>query len=173
VRPFHPGALVDDAGHVRLVAVPGAIHAALDTHVAWHRTAERLLALPPAELPLTDFITSLVPWRRENAVRLLRHIEERAGTSWLQAVAGAWDVSEYILYGRFVTDVLGDESRQFTSAASLCHDYWTHAPLAPAELDAFLNGIGPEEVAVSITAKAGMQPSDYIGALERLWAAEA
>ena len=135
--------------------------------------AERLLGIPPAELPMADFITSLVPWKRSNAVQLLRHIEERTGTTWLRAVAGAWDVSEYILYGRFVTDVLGDGGGQFTSAASLCHDYWTHERLGPAELDAFLDGIGPEEVAVSVTAKAGMQPSEYRGALERRWAANA
>ena len=57
------------------------------------------------------------------------------------------------------------------TSSSLCHDYWTHAPLSAQELETFLGGIGPEEVAVSITAKAGMRPEDYTEALERRWAA--
>ena len=59
-----------------------------------------------APSPPSDYITSFVPWRRDNAVALLEHIERMTGRSWLRAIASAWDVSEYTLYGRFVTDEL-------------------------------------------------------------------
>ena len=171
LRSFQPGSLVDRDGRVRLYSQPAAIGENLLDHVEWHRTAEKLLGIGRAELPVPDFITHLVPWKRENATALLAHIEANTGRSWFRAVAAAWDVSEYILYGRFVTDVLGDAAGHFTSPASLCSDYWTPAPLSAEELDRFLEDIAPEQVAVSITAKAGMEPPDYVGALERRWAA--
>ena len=167
VRSTSPS-VVDADGAVRLFVAPDAIDDALPNHVRWHRSAERLLGLESAELPLPDFITSFVPWRRDNAVALLDHIERTTGRSWLRAIAAAWDVSEYTLYGRFVTDVLGG-SGQFM-ASSLCRDYWTRVPLTATELDVFLEGLAPDEIAVQITAKAGMDPADYAAAIERRWA---
>ena len=58
---------------------------------------------------------------------------------------------------------------QFT-ASSLCHDYHTLAPLSAPALEAVLDGLGPDQFAVSITAKAGMNPADYAAAVERRWA---
>jgi hypothetical protein len=171
VRPFRASSVADHAERVRLVAQPDAIDESMPNHVAWHRSAEKLLGIGRAGLPLPDFITSLVPWKRENAVAMLEHVERNTGRHWLRALAGAWNVSEYTLYGRFVRDVLGEEAGQYVTSSSLCHDYWTHAPLSAQELEAFLDGIGPEEVAVSITAKAGMRPEDYVDVLERRWAA--
>jgi hypothetical protein len=171
LRPFLADSVVDDAGRVRLYALTGAIDEQLPNHVSWHRSAEKLLGIEPAGLPLPDFITSLVPWKRENAVALLAHVQATNGRHWVRALAAANDVSEYTLYGRFVTDVLGEEGGQYVTPASLCHDYWTHVPLSDEELAAFLDGVGPDEVGVSITAKAGMQPAQYVEALERRWAA--
>ena len=88
---------------------------------------------------------------------------------WLRAIARrCWDVSEYTLYGRFVTDVLGGSGHFM--GASLCRDYWTRTPLTPTELDVFLEGLAPDQIAVQITAKAGMDPADYAASIERRWA---
>jgi hypothetical protein len=171
LRPFLTSSVVDEDGRVRLYVRPDAVDETLPSHVLWHRSAERLLGIEPASLPLPDFITSLVPWKRENAVALLAHVETTSGRHWLRAVAAANDVSEYTLYGRFVTDVLGERSGQYVTSSSLCHDYWTAAPLSEGELAAFLDGVSPEEIGVSITAKAGMRPADYVGVLEQRWAA--
>jgi hypothetical protein len=57
------------------------------------------------------------------------------------------------------------------TSSSLCRDYWEHVPLTPSELDAFLDRIGPEQVAVMVSAKAGMEPRDDAELLERRWAA--
>ena len=171
VRPFEVPSLVDADGRVRLCVRPGAIDSGLPGHVQWHRNAERLLHIAPGSVPLPDFITSLVPWRRENAMALLRHVERTTGRHWLRAIAGAWDVSEYILYGRFVTDVLSS-SGQFPTTSSLCRDYWSHEPLSGTEVERLLDAVEDDEIAVSITAKAGMDPRDYVGAVERRWAAE-
>ena len=90
----------------------------------WHRTAEKLLGLRASPIPLPDYITSLVPWRRENAVALLDFLDGRFRRWWMHTISSAWDFSEYILDGRFVSDVLGDAACQFASESSLCRDYW-------------------------------------------------
>ena len=171
LRPFHISSVTDQDGRVRLYARPDAVDEGLPDHVLWHRTAEKLLGIGQAKVPMPDFITSFVPWKRENAVALLEHVERNTGRHWLRALAAAWDLSEYTLYGRYITDVLGESADQYVTSSSLCRDYWSHVPLSSRELDAFLDDVGPEEVAVSITAKAGMRPAEYVEVLERRWAA--
>jgi uncharacterized protein DUF6492 len=171
LRPFRTSFVIGEHGHVRLFARPDAVDETLPNHLLWHRSAETLLGIGRRTPPMADFITSLVPWKRENAVALLRHVERNTGRHWLRALAGASDVSEYTLYGRFACDVLGERAGQYLTSSSLCRDYWAHAPLSPRELDALLDGIETEEIGVSITAKAGMQPADYVGAVEERWAA--
>ena len=140
------------------------------THIRWHRSAEKLLEVGPAEMPMADYISTLVPWKRQNAVALLDHVEKTTGRHWIRALAAAWDVSEYVLYGRFVRDVLGARGGQFVSSSPLCLDYYKRVPLTVPELKTFLDGIDDEAIAVSLTAKAGMHPGDYIELLERRWA---
>ena len=156
VRPFDAESLVDAKGRIRLYRAPGLIDERLPEHVRWHRTAEQLLGLAPGEIPLPDYITSLVPWRRENAVALLDYLDGRFRRSWMRAISSAWDFSEYVLYGRFVSDVLGDEASQFACASSLCRDYWGHEPLSEAEIEDLLQDMSAGQVGLSITAKAGM-----------------
>ena len=169
VRPFDAESVVDAKGRVRLYRAPGLIDERLPEHVRWHRTAEELLGLRPSPIPLPDYITSLVPWRRENAVALLDFLDGRFRRSWMHAVSSAWDFSEYVLYGRFVSDVLGAEASQFASASSLCRDYWGPEPLNEAQIEDLLDGMSADQVGLSITAKAGMKPETYSSQLERHW----
>jgi len=141
-------------------------------HVRWHRVAEQLLGLDPSPTPLPDYITSFVPWRRQNAVALLDFLDRRFSRSWMRTIASAWDFSEYVLYGRFVSDVLGEEGAQFATPWSLCRDYWEREPLTEAEVDALVESMSADQVAISITAKAGMTPTSYASVLGRHWAAE-
>jgi Family of unknown function (DUF6492) len=171
VRPFSISSVIDGDDQVRLYELPDEIDETLPDHILWHRSAEKLLGIEHAESPMPDFISSLVPWKRENAVALLEHIERTTGRHWLPALAAASDVSEYTLYGRFAQDVLGESAGQFVSPTPLCHDYYKRVPLAVPELEALLDRVGEEEVAVSLTSKAGMKPDDYVELLEGRWAA--
>ena len=168
LRSFDPSSLVDAEGRIRLYRAPEGIDARLPRHVEWHRTAERLLGLPTRPLPLPDYITSLVPWKRENAVALLEFLEDRRGR-WVRAIANAWNVSEYVLYGRFVDDVLGNEGGQFATSTSLCLDYWTTEALSTAEVDELIDAVAPGQIGVSITAKAGMSPDTYESLFTTRW----
>jgi len=169
VRPFQPGSLVDGKGRIRLYCAPDSIDLGLPEHVRWHRTAEQLLGLMTRPTPLPDYITSLVPWSRENAVALLDYLDNRSRRSWMGAIANAWDVSEYVLYGRFVMDILGERGGQFTTTSSLCRDYWESEPLTEPQIEDLLEAMTPEEVGLSLTAKAGMRAESYAPLLERRW----
>ena len=157
VRPFSLSTVVDQARRVRLFAEPDAVDESLPHHVRWHRSSEKLLGIGPAGLPAPDFISTLVPWKRANTLALLDHVEKNSGRHWLPTLADAWHVSEYTLYGRFVQDVLGESAGQFASSSSLCHNYYRRVPLSVPEVETLLDRVGPEEIAVSLTAKAGMR----------------
>jgi hypothetical protein len=167
VRPFANGT-APAPDRLPLLRLAAAVGDGLPDHVRWHRTAERLLGLPARPLPLPDYIGGLVPWRRETLAALLDAIETRSARHWMRTLAHARHVSEYILYGRFVEDVLGDEPGD---GRSLCHCYWGTEPLTRAELDRFVDETGDDEIGVMISAKAGMNPADYADVLERRWAA--
>lgn len=169
LRPFAVSSVVDEDNRVLLFARPDHVDGRLPTHVRWHRSAEKLLGIEAADPPMPDFISSLVPWKRENVLALLEHVEATTGKHWPRALASAWDVSEFTLYGRFAQDVLGAGAGHFVSATPLCHDYYKHVPLSAAELDSLLDEVGPGEVAVSLTANAGMRPEQYVDVLERRW----
>jgi uncharacterized protein DUF6492 len=169
VRRLTAGSLVDAEGRVRLYCAPGAIDERLPEQVGWHRTAERLLGIEQRTIPLPQYITSLVPWRRDNAIGLLDRLDRRFRRSWMRSISSAWDFSEYILYGRFVSDVLGNAGGHFATASSLCRDYWSREPLSEAQIEELLNGMSEDEVGISITAKAGMSPEMYAPQLERRW----
>jgi Family of unknown function (DUF6492) len=171
IRPFREEALTDENGSLRLFRIPAAIDEGLPGHVRWHRTAERLLDIRPRPLPLPDYIGGLIPWRREVAVALLERIEARSGRDWMRTLASARHISEYILYGRFVEDALAQSNGPPGSSLSLCRCYWGSEALTNRELERFIGEASPQEVAVMISAKAGMKPAGYVEVLEERWAA--
>lgn len=171
IRGLEEAALTGGNGSLRLFRIPAAIDEALPDHIRWHRKAERLLGIPPRPLPLPDYIGGLIPWRRDIAVSLLEDIEARSGRNWMRTLARARHISEYILYGRYVDDVLGQRAGARPESLSLCRCYWGPDPLTSAELESFIDGAAPEEVGVMVSAKAGMSPGNYAEVFERRWAA--
>jgi hypothetical protein len=171
IRWFHNATLRGSNGALRLFRIAAAVDDGLPSHVRWHRTAEQLLGIPPRPLPLPDYIGGLIPWRRDFVVALLERIEAHSGRDWMLALARARHVSEYILYGRFVDDVVGRSTGGPAEHLSLCRCYWGSHALTTHELESFIDGAAPDEVAVMVSAKAGMKPADYADVLERRWAA--
>jgi hypothetical protein len=173
VRPFREEALTDADGSVRLFSIPDAVDDRLPEHVQWQRTAEHLLGLPPRPLPLPDYIGGLIPWRRDIALSLLEHIERQSGRHWMTTLARAPRLSEYILYGRFVDDVLPGTNGRPGASLSLCRCYWGSDPLTNPELESFIAETAEHEVGVMVSAKAHMDPAQYGSVFERLWSQRA
>jgi len=158
VRPFDGQPLLRD-GRVRLLRMPGEGN--LDYQYPWHQTAARLLGLKPRDYSGARHIAQLVSWRRENALRMHDHIEKVTGRPWLPTVMSQWHLSEYILYGIYVDEVLKGESGHWNDDNNWCHEYWPNTPLTRAGLLEFFAQMEPQHVAVMISAKARMGVREY------------
>jgi hypothetical protein len=169
IRRFDPDVLRGEHPLLPLFREPAAIDERLPAHVRWHRTAEQLLGLEPRPFPLPNYIGGLVPWRREIASALLDEIARGSSRDWMQTLASAPELSEYILYGRYVDDLLGKTSGSPPTCPSLCNCYWGPRALTNSELEEFIDASSPSEVGVMISATTGMDPAAYAKVIERRW----
>lgn len=158
VRPFDVDSFVQ-GDRVRLLRMPGEGN--LESQYPWHQTAARLLGLPPCDYFGARYIGNIVSWKRDTALRLHDHIETTTGRDWRRAILSQWYLSEYILYGVFVDQVLGEAAGHYCEKENLCHEYWTDRPMSSTGLQEFFHAIMPEHVAVMISAKAGMGVAEY------------
>jgi hypothetical protein len=158
VRPFFLGSFVRD-GLVRLYRVPG--DARLASQAAWHRTALRLVGLPPSDYSGARYIDQPITWRRENVLALWKHLEQVSGRPWIETILRQVRLSEFILYGVFVDRILAGQSGHYEDPVSVSHSYWGERPMSDRQLRQFLAEIRPEHVAVMISGKAGVGVGRY------------
>jgi hypothetical protein len=145
------------AGQVRFYRRDDGVDEQMPRHVLWHNVARRLLGLPPAgPPPLPDYICPMNPWDRQVVLALKDRIEAVTRRPWLDAVASQLHVSEFILYGVFVDEVLGAPA---AVPSTLCHTYWGPEPLVAEAVPGFVEGLSPDDVAVMISAKTNTPPS--------------
>ena len=127
----------------------------------WQGVASRLLGIPAQESCDTNFIGNAVCWRRDNALSMLRRVEDHAGRSWPRAIAPLNGFSEYILYGVYATRVLdAANSGHWADPVIRTHNYWRTAPLGVAELEKFKAERVAHQYAVMISAKSGTKVED-------------
>ena len=67
----------------------------------------------------------------------------------MDAVAGELHVSEFVLYGVFVDDVLGGFA---PFDGPLCHNYYERTPLSPADVSAFADRMPPRALGAMISS---------------------
>jgi hypothetical protein len=122
IRRFSAANFVLD-GRVRLLKKPG--FADIQPHRKWHRSAGRLFGLPEKSYYGADYIGHFVSWRRDTCVELRKFLEEKWGTRWPRLLSREANISEYILYGIFVDQVLsGDPCRHYMAKGELCLSSW-------------------------------------------------
>jgi hypothetical protein len=168
VRPVTADTFRRD-GQVRFYRAAAAVGPEMPRHLLWHGVARRLLGLPPAgPPPLPDYICPMNPWDRRVVLALRDRIEAVTGRDWLDAIASELHVSEFILYGVFVDEVLGSP---VATPSTLCHTYWGPGPLAPDAVPGFVASLAGDAVAVMISAKTHTPPSVRHDALSRIHAA--
>ena len=159
VRPVAVDTFKEDDGRVRFYRSDGAVHEGLPRHLIWHKVARRLLGLPPAgPPPLPDYISAFNVWERRLVLALRDRIEQVTGRSWLDAIASQPHVSEFILYGVFVDDVLGASAGVNAAESMFCHSYWGPEPLARTAVARFVHTLQPDDVAVMISAQSDTKP---------------
>jgi Family of unknown function (DUF6492) len=168
VRPAGPDTFSVD-GQVRFYRKADAVDERLPRHRVWHAVARRLLGLPPAASgPLPDYISAFNVWERRIVQMLRDRVESVTGRPWLEAIGSQLHVSEFMLYGVFVDEVLGAEADVFATDSMLCHSYWDLSPLEHEAAVEFVAAADPDDVAVMISAKSRTPLAVRREALSRL-----
>ena len=149
VRPFDPRSFVRD-GKVRLFRIPGAHR---EPQVGWHRTAGRLLGLPPSDYYGASYVGDIISWTSGNVLKLHEQIERVTGRHWLRATCVQWEMAEYLLYGTFIDHVLGVEaSGHYFDPTCICFGHWDWHSLSEEEVRQWLEKAGPQHVAIMIAS---------------------
>ncbi|NRP14659.1 DUF6492 family protein [Marinobacterium sp. xm-a-152] len=121
IRPLDLS-LIEQSGRTRLHSIPGDMD--YGVHLKWHAKAGELLGCDTAYAG-SDYVGQLITWDRETLMAMLRDISRETGTHWTRAIARSLTVSEYILYGMYVTRVLGiNRSNHYETSKDLCHCCW-------------------------------------------------
>ena len=134
-------------------------------HLLWSKHAGQLLGISTPVVSRTDYITTFIAWRRETVCDLLDHIETHHKCHWLRAVVQHAPMSECMIYGRYVDEVLLGKYHLPTEH-SLCHVLWDENSAEPNQdgLRDFLSKMTNEQVAVGIQSFVGI-PMDDIRAV--------
>jgi hypothetical protein len=142
------------AGRPSLYREANGVTADMQRHVTWHRVARDLLGLPPAPPPpLPDYVSPLNFWHPPLVRALQRRIRERTGRDWLDAFNSQLHISEFILYGVFVDEVLSASRPKPPAETTISHNNWQRTPLDHDAAIAFAEQLGPEAIAMMISAK--------------------
>lgn len=174
VREFNPQKFVQDE-KVRLFRVelsPSSLDD-LSTQLKWQNTATSLLGIPAipeanSETPFIGYVGNVITWRRDNVLRLHKHIEKVTGKSWIKAISQSWDFSEYMLYGIFVDHVLQENSGHYWDFQRSCKEYWGTTPLNQQQLQQFFKQMPPETFSVMISAKSDTPVEAYAPLIEKV-----
>ncbi|MBE9109614.1 hypothetical protein IQ273_09310 [Nodosilinea sp. LEGE 07298] len=159
IRPFDLTKFSQE-GQTRLFRVPEFYAPEFDPLYA---AAYRLLRLEGdcSETVRPNYIGNLISWRQSNVKALRNHLERVWDRPWLETLARSKTLSEYILYGVFVDQVLGESANHFYDWSPLCHEYWQTQPLNDQQLAAFFAAAQPSHIAVMVSSKARIEPSRY------------
>jgi hypothetical protein len=155
-------------GKIPLFRMPDAVHAGMPDHVQWHRIARRLLGLPPlAGLPQPDYVSALNVWSPGTVRAMQRRITEVTGRHWMDAFTAQLQISEFILYGVFVDEIMAGSGSSWPGDASFCHNYWETTPLDRAGAIAFADRLDPAAIGMMISAKSHTPHEVRQAAIER------
>ena len=138
----------------------------------WDVSANRLLGLSLSNFsedsPKPNYVGQLISWKHENVLKLYRHLESISGRSWIETLCRSWNLSEYELYGIFIDQVLKDQAEHYPDNQGFCHCHWSPMSMESGQLQDFFAKITHENVAVMITAKAGIAVSRYEHLVKRM-----
>jgi len=140
-------------------------------HHKWTVTSRRLLGLSENYKPGSrNHIGNMICWNRNIVETMQRHIEATTGLDWKVALARTVSFSEYMIYGTFVSEVLGYQAvNHAPSSVPLVKPSWHLALRTDADIEQFFSDFDPRTVAIMIHSKDGPDPLRYRKHLERWW----
>lgn len=153
VRPVNADRFYTD-GRRSLFRLDDGVQADMDRHLIWHRVARELFRLPsPPPPPLPDYVSSFNFWDPAVVRDLQRRISETTGQHWLDAFTSQLHISEFMLYGIFVDEVLHGSTPRPPADNTVCLNTWQRTPLDLDGALAFAEQLAPDAVAMMISAK--------------------
>jgi uncharacterized protein DUF6492 len=161
IRPFAVEKVVHD-GRVRLLCNPGM--GEIETHKPWHRTAAKLLGLPVRHYFGADFIGNAITWRRDVCFEMRERISSVGSAHWFSMITRQTQLSEYILYGIFVQEVLGSQDlRHMPTSDEICLNSWDFDFPQRAEDRARLlaERLRPYHVAINIQSSLRLPSTEF------------
>ncbi|MGH3864453.1 DUF6492 family protein [Actinokineospora sp.] len=136
-------------GRPMLYRMENGVHSDMRRHVHWHQVAHDLLGLPsPPPPPLPDYVNALGVWDPAIVRAMLRRITETTGKHWLDAFTSQLHISEFIVYGVFVDQLLGT-ARQ-PAGDNLCHANYEQTALNLDDALSFADQLKPEAIGMMI-----------------------
>jgi hypothetical protein len=166
IRPFTVDKVVHD-GRVRLLRNPGM--GELETHKSWHRTAAKLLGLPVRDYFGADFIGNAITWRRDACLEMRDRIASVGGAHWFSMITRQTRLSEYILYGIFVQEVLGSQDlRHMPTSDEICLNSWDFDfPEKPEDRARLLaERLRPYDIAINIQSSLRLPANEFRSLLD-------
>jgi hypothetical protein len=153
VRPTSVDRFIAD-GQLCLYRIDNGVSEQMQRHVIWHQVARKLLGLPPPPPPpLPDFIAPLNFWDPAIVRAMQERVTEVTGQSWLDAFNAQRHVSEFILYGVFVEEVLSVNVPRPPVDNTIVHSYYERVPLDHDSAMAFADKLPADAIGMMISAK--------------------
>jgi len=141
-----------------------AVDETMERHVLWHHVARRILGLPSAPPPpLHDYVGPFGAWDPAMVRAMMDRIEKTTGRSWLDAFTGELHISEFIVYGVFMDEVIGAP----TLTDQLCHNYYTRTPLDAESAITFADSMSEDAIGIMISSRSGTPREVRLAAARR------
>jgi hypothetical protein len=167
VRPTSAERFLHD-GRLCLYRLEDGVDDSMPRHVRWHEVARELLGLPPPPpTPLPDYVAPMTFWDPAIVRAMQQRVSEVTGRHWLDAFTSELHISEFILYGVFVDEVLGAQGQQPPSDTTICHMSYDRTPFDAESAVAFADRLGPEAIGMAISAKSNTPRDARIAAMRR------
>ena len=163
IRPLNPE-MVLKSDKLRLHSMPGEQNTGV--HLKWHLKAGELLGCEQSYAG-ADYVGQLVTWRRSVLLEMLEQITKTVKKPWYRAVAQSLTVSEYILYGMYVSRVRGtDTAGHFESTIDICHCCWDQK--AVDAIEAGKAQLKKHEIAVLIQSNLGYSDAEEMSLFNKI-----
>ncbi|MGL6343950.1 MAG: DUF6492 family protein [Waterburya sp.] len=160
MKPFDLADYIDNQDRVRLYAQHDVLNPVKDQDLyRYNPIARKLLGINNPLYPRTNYISNIVFWRKEIALKLLFALEKHHGVSWKITLSNLDCFSEYVLYGTFAENI--HQNGFYVDSSHLTKDYWETKKLDRIELDLFFHNIPKHFIGVMISAKSGTNPRNY------------